>query len=486
MTPISRRQFLQQSSLAIATSATLFASSRAEEKTSVNEELRVAVIGVRGRGRDHISGFTAAPGTKVVAFCDCDKNVLDAAADKYDKSQKTKLKRYEDYRKLLEDKEIDIVAIASPNHWHALMTIDACEAGKDVYCEKPVCHNVWEGRQMIETMQKTKRIVGAGFQNRSDVGLMKAFPWIQAGNLGKITAVRGLCNRNRKSIGKTDKPLQPPAGLNYDLWLGPAQDIPMYRPQFHYDWHWVWNTGNGDMGNQGPHEMDLIQWILGDLGHPRSIRSVGGRFAWHDGGNTPNMQVATFDFGNGIPVVFEVRNIHNKKNIGQFKGGPGVGVVVTCEGGEFQGGRGGGSAYDKDGKQIKKFPGDAGKGHMDNFIEAVRKGDAKILRSPLVSAFHSSCMSHLANISVRTGSPIESGEVAARANDDSVMREVLSRFAGQLGDLKLDFAKTPWLIGDSLTFDGKAERFTAGETREAANALLKREYRKEYVVKATN
>jgi predicted dehydrogenase len=365
------------------------------------------------------------------------------------------------------------------------MTIDACAAGKHVYVEKPVCHSVWEGRKMIEAMRKYDRIVGAGFQNRSDTGLREAIPWIQQGNLGKVTAVRGLCNRDRKSIGLTSTPTKPPAELNYELWLGPADDLPIYRPNIHYDWHWDWNTGNGDMGNQGPHEMDLVQWVLGDPGHPVHVRSIGGRFAWNDGGNTPNMQVALFDFGTGIPVVFEVRNIHNRENVGQFKDGPGVGIVVTCEGGEFRGGRGGGVAFDKSGKQIKEFKGDSGVKHMSHFVQAVLAGDVGKVRSSLESGFHSSCMSHLANISVRTGEQAHVTDIIARVGDEPITREVVERFSGQLNDLDIDFETTPWHVGSQLTFDSKTERFVAGERLEAANRLLKREYRIPFVVPET-
>lgn len=491
MTNLSRRKFLLSnavaaSSVGLASSIGVHASHAAEATPSANDEVRVAIVGHKGRGRAHVDGFTNAPGTKVVAFCDVDRDILGQAAAKFEKQHEAKLKQFGNYTELLEDDEIDVVAFATPNHWHSLQTINACQAGKHVYVEKPICHSVWEGRKMIEAMNKYHRVVGPGFQNRSDVGLMEAFPWIQQGNLGKIKAIRGLCNRNRNSIGLTSTPTQPPSGLDYDLWLGPAEDMPIYRPNVHYDWHWDWNTGNGDMGNQGPHEMDLVQWALGNPGHPKTVRSIGGRFAWNDGGNTPNMQVATFDFGNGIPVTFEVRNIHNKQKLGQFKNGPAVGIVVTCEGGEFRGGRGGSAVYDTTGKEIRKFKGgDGTRSHIANFIEAVRTNDRSILRSSLENAFHSSCMSHLANISVRTGEDSPAADVVARSGDEGVLSEVLERFSGQLSGLDVDFDKTPWQIGPSLTFDPANEAFIAGEHLDKANALLRREYRSPFVVPET-
>ena len=260
---------------------------------------------------------------------------------------------------MLERKDIDAVVLTTPNHWHALQTIWGCQAGKDVYVEKPVCHTVWEGRQMIKAAKKYGRIVQAGFQNRSDIGLNEAFPWIHSGNIGEIRMVRGLCYRNRASIGKIDSPLVPPKTVNYDTWLGPAEHEVLYRPELHYDWHWDFNTGNGDLGNQGPHELDLIRWVLGDPDHPRKIQSIGGRFGWNDAGNTPNMGITTFDWGE-IPVLFEVRNLWVRPELNSapnFKGSR-VGVVVTCDGGEFRGGRGGGIVYDNNGKKMKAFKGD--------------------------------------------------------------------------------------------------------------------------------
>jgi hypothetical protein len=212
------------------------------------------------------------------------------------------------------------------------------------------------------------------------------------------------------------------------------------------------------------------------------VRSIGGRFAWNDGGNTPNMQVASFDFGNDIPVLFEVRNLHNKQNDGQYQGGPSVGVVVTCEGGEFRGGRGGGSVFDTDGKMMKPFTGDAGATHMDRFVQAVRANDASMVRAPLETSFYSSCMSHLANISVRTGTPSHPDELDARIANDAATGEVIGRFSKQMDALDVDFGKNPWHVGNTLQFDASSERFVDGDSLAAANELLKRNYRVPHVI----
>lgn len=485
MNQFHRRSFLKSSvatGVAVTTSG-VFQQTKAANTSGPNDELRVGVIGLKGRGKSHVNGFTAAEGSRLVAFCDVDETILDASASSYEAAHH-KVDRYTDFRKLLERKDIDVVTIATPNHWHSLLTIEAVQNGKHVYVEKPVCHTIWEGRQMVAAMKKYDRVVGAGFQNRSDVGLRAAFDFVHSGELGDIKQVRGLCYRNRASIGKRDEPLAPPKSVDYDLWLGPAEDLPIMRPQFHYDWHWIWNTGNGDMGNQGPHEMDLVRWVLGDPQHPQRVMSYGGRFGWDDAGNTPNMQFASFDFGTGVPVLFEVRDLRVSPDSskGASYKGRGVGVIVTCEDGEYRGGRGGGAVYDNDGREIRKFKGDSGKTHFQNFVNAVQNEDASSLRSPLESAYYSSSLSHLANISVRTGESIAPQELAKRLTEDSLATETLGRFSEHLAAWPIDFAQTPWSLGPSLQFDSKAEKFIGGENHLAANHLVRRADREPWIV----
>ncbi len=485
MQSITRRSFLKSSASAAAVSSLSFAPAIAKQASS-NEDVRVAVIGTGGRGSAHIQGFGEARGARLVAICDADEEHMGSKGDALEKKFGGKVERVTDYRRILDNKDIDVVTIATPNHWHALMTIHACQAGKHVYVEKPVCHTIWEGRKMVEAAEKYNRVVAAGFQNRSDVGLREAIPMIHDGTFGAIKQARGLCYRSRGSIGKRDTPLTPPASVNYDLWLGPAADLPIMRPKFHYDWHWVFNTGNGDMGNQGPHEMDLLRWALGNpMRHPSRVFSFGGRFGWNDAGNTPNMQAAMFDFGDGIPVIFEVRNLHQKdenKQVGAFEKGPGVGIIITCEEGEFRGGRGGGSFFDNDGKQIKQFKGDSGRTHMQNFVDAVRNEDASSLRAPIESSFYSSCMSHLANISVLAGQPATNMAISDNLARRELAGECFDRFNQQLELWSVDNDQTPWSLGPDLTFDSKSEQFTAGDNMAQANALVRRQDRKPYIV----
>lgn len=483
MRTLSRRSFLRVSTLAAA--STLIP----RRVLGANDDLRLGFIGVGSRGGSLCKQFMDVPGIRIVALSDADSATLEKVAVQIDKKYPgTQVGRHQDFRKLLERKDVDAVVIASPNHWHALMTIMACEAGKDVYVEKPVCHNIFEGRRMVEAAKRHKRIVQGGFQNRSDVGLLAAFAWIKEGHLGKLKRVRGFCYRNRASIGKQDTPLQPPATLDYNLWLGPAQDEILYRPKFHYDWHWYWNTGNGDIGNQGPHELDLCQWALDDAALPASVQSFGGRFGWQDAGQTPNIQFATFEGAGRVPVVFEVCDMWLKPDLNASPAFRGirVGVILECEGGEFRGGRGGGDAFDSSGAKIQKFPGDGGKDHLDCFVRAVRSRNESDLRAPIEKAFKSSALAHMANISLRIGTDASREQLDAQATRmGDVARDASERFGKQLADWNIDFAKEPWRVGPQLDFDPKAERFKGWpfiSDEATANKYLSRNYRAPFVV----
>ncbi|MCX7825179.1 MAG: Gfo/Idh/MocA family oxidoreductase, partial [Verrucomicrobiae bacterium] len=267
----TRRDFLKSSiltgSAAVFARGTVYGAA-ASKGGSPNETIRVAVAGCRGKGAQHISMFHTLSNVQVAALCDVDSTILDREAEKLAKKD-AKPATYRDYRKLMEDKSIDAVVIATPNHWHALMAIWACQAGKDVYVEKPCCHNVWEGRKLVEAAAKYKRIVQHGTQSRSDEALQQVFQYIREGNLGKIKWARGLCYKPRPSIGKTSGPQPIPKEIDYDLWCGPAPLTPPRRnnPKFgpvHYDWHWFWAYGGGDLGNQGIHQVDICRWLLGE------------------------------------------------------------------------------------------------------------------------------------------------------------------------------------------------------------------------------
>ncbi|MCC7494568.1 MAG: Gfo/Idh/MocA family oxidoreductase [Fimbriimonadaceae bacterium] len=449
-----------------------------------NDDVRIAVLGCGGRGGGMMKDIAKVAGVRVVALCDADRGVVARRADELAKATGgEKPLTAIDYRQLLDRDDIDAVYIATPNHWHALQTIHACQAGKDVYVEKPASHTVWEGRQAVAAAARHQRVVQAGTQNRSDKGMREFVEWFKSGQLGKLILARGLCYRDRTGIGKRDTPLAPPAEVDYNLWLGPAADLPIHRSRFHYDWHWVWNTGNGDIGNQGPHETDLICWVLGDPGLPRSVSSFGGRFGWGDAGETPNMQVALFDFG-GTPALFEVRNLWDapdKKSMPNYKGGR-VCVVLHCEGGYFVGGRGGGTVYDQAGQTLRKFPGDGGASHVANWIDACRSRKIADLRAPYPRSHVSSAVAHLANISYRLGQQLSPGALQERLSANPAAVDAVARFSDQLAAWKVDLAQTPWTSGPLLTFDPTSERFTGPVLAAEANALLHRQDRAPFTV----
>ena len=273
----NRRRFVQQS-LAASTGVFYIAKTSWAQK-SPGDTINVAVIGFGGRGGSHISGYRgqSKEGVNVAALCDVDSKVLSKGVAGFEKD-KLKVTGYTDIRKLLENKDIDAVSIATPNHWHSLASIWAMQAGKDVYVEKPVSHNVWEGRQMVNAARRYGKMVQTGTQSRSSrSGIGEAAKWVQEGNLGKILLSRGLCYKKRSSIGKTEGPQPIPDTVDFDLWCGPAPKTELTRKKLHYDWHWTWAYGNGDLGNQGIHQMDIARWFLGEMALSPRVWSVGGR-----------------------------------------------------------------------------------------------------------------------------------------------------------------------------------------------------------------
>ena len=475
--PLSRRRFIQNSSLLAGTFAI-----GAARGASPNGDVRVAVVGINSRGMKLIEDVIRTEGASLVALCDVDSAVLNKQAAKVETDHGIKADKVQSYRNLLERPDIDAVALATPNHQHAIQTIWACEAGKDVYVEKPVCHTIWEGRQMLAAAKKYNRIVQPGFQNRSDTGLNEAFAWIKAGNIGDITMVRGLCYKSRQSIGKRSSPLSPPSSVNYDEWLGPAAEQPLYREKFHYDWHWSWNTGNGDFGNQGPHELDLMRWILDEPDHPTSVASYGARFGWNDAGETPNMQITSFDWG-GVPALFEVRDLWVRPDVNaraNYKGNR-VGVIVTCEGGEFRGGRGGGIIYYDGKKRGEQFQGDGGFDHMPAFIRGVRSRRESDLACTLETGFRSSSLAHWGNIPIQAGKPASAAKVDGIMSGDDHLLETYERFSKHLDAWKIDRDVERWTAGPKLQIDAARVRFT-GAGADTANKFLHRKDRQGYEI----
>lgn len=487
---LTRRELLQRSMLstaaALAAQASPTAYAQQEQSKSPNEKIGVAVMGVNGRGGSHVQAFHASAGrnSEILHVCDVDGNVGAKMAGLISEKQDGRRPQVtEDIRKVLEDKAVDIVCIATPNHWHSLAAIWAVQAGKNVYCEKPISHHVSEGRRAVEAARKYNKVVQTGTQSRSNPGMREAMAFLHAGNLGEVKVARGLCYKRRESIGpKGDYPV--PGHINYDLWCGPAPMGKITRKKFHYDWHWQWDFGNGDLGNQGIHQMDLCRWALGVNSISNAVTSYGGRFGYEDAGETANTQIVMHDYGDKS-LVFEVRGLETPK----YKD-VGVGIIIECTKGYLvMTSYDSGTAFDDQGAVIKSFKGGDDRYHFDNFISAVRAGDAKKLNADVEEGHLSSALCHLGNISYRLGGQVDLNHTVAalgnvKTNDD--IKATFERTVEHLKANKIDPEFTRMGVGITLAIDPKEENFTAAPDGklEAANAMLTRVDRKPYVVPA--
>jgi predicted dehydrogenase len=443
-----------------------------------NEDIRVAVVGLRNQGKNHIDSLQEIRGTRVVALCDVDQDVLRAQANLLmDRNQRVAV--YTDIRRLLESQEIDAISVATPHHWHALLTLWACQAGKDVYIEKPVSHNVWEGRKLVEAARKYQRIVQSGLQGRSDPGLREAIQFLHEGNLGEVQVARGFCYKRRASIGKTDGPQPIPPSINYDLWLGPAPMTPLRRRRLHYDWHWVWPTGNGDLGNQGIHQMDIARWALGINELSPNTFSLGGRLGYEDDGETPNTQIAVHDFGKTL-LIFEVRGLTASATDQQMDHyrGVNIGVVIDCEHGYLAiPSDSSATAFDKQGNAIRKFSGSAS--HHENFIQAMRSRKITDLNADILEGHLSSALCHTSNISYQLGRRYLTEEIKEAIQGEPEALEACERMTEHLRVNGVDLNKTKAILGVFLRMNPRTEKFIKNET---ANQLLTREYRRPFVM----
>ena len=399
MNPNNRRNFLKIASGAVAGASLLIRRAGA---ASAIETVRVGFVGLNGRGNDHITGFAALPNVEIAALCDVDENVLNRRVEEHKNLFKHPVKPYVDYREMLKDPDIDVISIATPNHWHALMGIWACQAGKDVYVEKPCSHNVFEGRQLVEAARKYNRVVQHGTQSRSCEALREGIELLREGYIGEVYYAKGLCYKWRDTIGRA--PVSGvPQGVHYDLWTGPAPLKPFTQNRFHYNWHWQWDYGNGDIGNQGVHEMDVARWGLG-VAFPTLIEAQGGHFMFDDDQETPNTMVATFKYPEqNKMLVFEVRHWMTNNELGEINEPP---HVVGCL---FLGSKGymtthgfnrGYQAYlGRDGQKGKGRRG--GEDHYANFIQAVRARDRNLLNAEIEEGHISAALCHLANAAFR-------------------------------------------------------------------------------------
>jgi len=472
MKNITRRRFFEDSlmaAVAVALPVPLFAGDA--KPVSPGAKLTAAIIGCGIRGKAHVRELAKLADCDVAYVCDPDLDRADEVGALLVELKRPMPKKVQDLRAVLDDKSVDVVFIATPNHWHALAAIWAMQAGKDVYVEKPVSHNVAEGRRIVQVARKLGRICQTGTQNRSRGALAEAVKFMRDGKLGEVKLARSIMYGGRGSIGgPVDCPTPP--RCDYNLWAGPAPMTKLTRNKFHYDWHWMWDTGNGDIGNSNVHSLDVCRWGLGITGPGRSVVSYGGRLGYTDVGETPNSQVAIFDFGDKT-IVSETRGLKTApfhptiKSMWFFYGTEGI-IAET-------------SLYDPRGELIRPFEGKS-ENHFANFLRAVRSRKHTDLAADILEGHQSSALCHIANISYRLGQTASVADIAKHLGDIKVhedVQETFERTRHSLHDAGVDLEKTKLSLGQHLRMDGDKEQFLGNAS---ANALLAREYRPPFVV----
>jgi predicted dehydrogenase len=497
---ITRRDFIGNSARAAAGAGLIssFPAYTLSGRTGPNDTVNLGIVGLKSHGSwAHLwNSYYNMDGVRIVALCDPDRAILDREAKKfYDKGEKVNC--YTDIRKLLENKDVDAISGATPNHWHALSTVWACQAGKDVCVEKPVSHNIWEGRKMVEAAEKYNRIVQADLDIRSQGEMYEAIDYIQSGELGDILLAHSWVYKRRKSIGKVKGAGYVPKTVDYDLWCGPGPNIPLPRINLHYDWHWQWDYGNGEIGNNGPHHLDVCRWALGQKGLAPRVISFGGRYGYDDDGETPNTQITVFDY-KPAPIIFEVRGLPSRNGVelmdpfmAKSKKGMSVyhkprgaswnhSTIIVCEHGYVD--LGYRTVHDADGYIIKKFDSRNSLSSAENFIKALRSRKEEDIKTTILEGHLSTSLCHMGNISYRVGNDISFEEVNDVIKRDDEVMDAYSRTKEHLvaNGIKLDdntIRMGPW-----LTMDPEKERFT-GKYAEQANNYVKREYREPYVIR---
>ncbi len=424
MTDTSRRIFLKSAGAAL----TAASYSRV---MGANDRVHVGIVGLGGRGQDHMKTYAALPSARITALCDVNQAALERAQATVKRATNEDAKGYEDMRKLFDDKNVDAVSMPLPNHWHALATIWAVQAGKDVYVEKPASYNIFEGLRMAEAARKYKRMVQIGSQSRSVPHFQQATKLLREGVIGNVYMAKGVVFKRRKSIGhKPDEPTPP--GVNWDLFLGPAPMRPYNELRFKYNWHWFWDTGNGDIGNQGVHQMDIARWGMGDITMPKSVVSTGGKYAYNDDQETPNTQFVTLDYGDR-QIQFEVRGLLTGDEGGLVRRGAntignlfwGTEGWMALDGNGFQVYKG--ESHEKS-MDVKAEGRDTSNAlHMGNFLEACKSRDHKKLNADIEIGAHSAALCHLGNISYRLGRKLNFDPAKMKFVNDAEADKMLTR-----------------------------------------------------------
>ena len=489
MSKPTRRQFLK-SAAATAGIGTTFAIAGTKASGKIlgaNDTIRLGVAGIHGRGGKHISEFAPMDGVDVTYLIDPDTRLYEGKIGQVQSKGGTTPKCVQDIRQALDDENLDAVSVATCNHWHSLITFWACQAGKDVYVEKPCSHNPFEGRQCVKAAEKYKRIVQHGTQRRESSVWAHQVAAIASGKYGKLLVSKAHASKTRWSIG-FEEVKEPPPELDYNIWLGPAPMQPYHENLVHYNWHWFWDTGNGEIGNQGVHQMDVARWAIPGGTLPKSVISMGGRWVesteghplFTDQGETPNMQLTVFDF-DGTLLVFEVRGLNGRTVV---EGGKKFSAKVDNEFYLEEGAIIGGKFYPK-GKdkgeplvevEYNKEPGSI----FENFIDCVRSRKRNKLQADILEAHYSAALCHLGNIAYRLGQQVPGATDPVGSPDNPHAKESWAMIRDNLkGAIGLDLDESTYQLGPELKFDAEAEKFV---DNAEANALLTRDYREPFVV----
>ena len=472
---LSRRSFVG--------GALALGSARIPRLVRPSDELRVAVIGLNGRGSEHIDALRALPGVRIVALCDVDDAVLLRESRRW-RERDRRPGVHTDFREVLARSDVDAVTLATPNHWHALQTIWACQAGKDVYVETPATHSFGEGERVLAIARKHGRIVQCGLQARASPAIRAALEWLRAGNLGAITLVRGLCYEPRLPIGKVDGNQKVPDTVDYDQWCGPSPLLPVRRARLHHDWRWFYATGGGELGNQGVHQLDVARWVLGAEDLPASVTSLGARLGYDDDGETPSSQLLSYELE--VPLLFEVRGLprNSAARTGDWRAGMDqflgvkVGVVVHCAGGTLRiSGDSGAVACDGAGKEMRRWEerGDP----FASWISACKSRRAEDLCAELEVGVRSSALVHLGNASQRLARARPKKELLAELAGSSTLMPACQLLLEHLDANGVDLAKHELALGPRLVLDPDNRRV---RDNSPANALLAGSHREPYVL----
>ncbi|MBC7854092.1 MAG: Gfo/Idh/MocA family oxidoreductase [Pirellulaceae bacterium] len=487
MTRLSRRRVLQAAAASAVFPLFTISGTKASGRViGANDTINVGVAGINGRGQEHITQLAKEEKVRITHLIDPDQTIWEARVKAVEAKNGHRPTPVQDLRKVLDDKNLDVVTVATCNHWHSLLTIWACQAEKDVYVEKPISHNVFEGRKCVEAAARYGRVVQHGTQQRSSQSRADEIAALQSGKYGKLLVSKGYCCKPRWTIKY--KPVEaPPPSLDWNIWVGPAPMQDFHRNLVHYNWHWFWDFGNGDIGNQGVHEMDVARWAIKDGTLPTKVWTLGGRFLPDlpdqgptDQGQTPNMQLSVMEFGD-VLLVFETRGLVANDKLAKGYPNQVENEYYTTEGmikgGKFyKGGTGEGEKVS--GGEARRVT--AG-GAFGAFIAAVRSRKPEDNNANAEVAHYSAALCHLANISYRLGEKITYDKLSGSIGKNEQVKEAFEKLAANNSAVGLPLDQQTYTLGPTLTFDPATEKFT-GDNVEAANALLTRQYRAPFVV----